>query len=240
MSYQSSEKSEFSYGNPPPKPSIVGRIQFVMQDPKFTTSDRIEYGAYWLATAGLIAFALLVFIWAIVQRSLETAQCVLQLIFIFGVLPLIAWRLLRKFSQRFSYAYHESIGGKSYAQKIAKQNEQIPALVQKTATSYVSFSLISGILTLLFVAFLIPIILLTLFLDIGSGIIIALLVTSSLVFIGALIVAFRLTWKPTDEYRKKIFPETPSFSGLWIFIIILIVCIALFILIALGFHLLAS
>lgn len=171
----------------------------MMQDPKFTTTDRIEYGAFWVATAGLTAFALLVFVWAIAQGSLETMQCILQLIFIFGVLPLIAWRLLRKFNQRFSYAYHESIGGKDYAQKIAKKNEQIPTLVQKTATSYVSFSLISGILTLLFMVFLIPFIFLAVFLNIDTGLMIAILVISGLVFLGALIFAYRLTWKPTDE-----------------------------------------
>jgi hypothetical protein len=233
MSPQSSEKSEFSYGNPPPKPSIIGRIRFVMQDPKFTTIDRIEYGAYWLATAGLIILALLVFVWAIAQGSLETAQCVLQLIFIFGVLPLIAWRLLRKFNQRFSYVYHESIGGKGYAQKIAKQNEQIPTLVQKTATSYVSFSLISGILTLLFMVFLIPFIFLAVFLNMDTGLMIAILVISGLVFLGALIFAYRLTWKPTDEYRKQIFTKTSSFSGLWVFIIIVIIGVVLLILTAL-------
>jgi hypothetical protein len=240
MSFESLENSEFSYSSPPSKPSIVGRIRFVMQNPKFTTFDRIEYGAYWLASAGLIAFTLFILVWALSQGSLEMAQCLLQLVFIFGFLPLIAWRLLRKFNQRFRYAYHESIGGKGYAQKIAKQDEQIPTLVQKTATSYVSFSLISGILTLLFVAFLIPVIFLAIFLELDPGIIIAILVVSGILLLGAFIFAYRLTWKPTDEYRKKIFPGTPSLSGLWIVIIAIIVVVVLFILTGLAFHLLAA
>jgi hypothetical protein len=240
MSFESLEKSEFSYSNPPPKPSIVGRIRYVMKNPKFTTFDRIEYGAYWLAASGLIAFTLLILVWAFAQGSLEMAQCLLQLILIFGVLPLIAWRLLRKFNQRFRYVYHESIGGKGYAQKIAKQDEQIPTLLQKTATSYVSFNLISGILTLLFVVFLIPVIFLAIFLQLDPGIIIAILVVSGILLLGAFLFVHRLTWKPTDEYRKKIFPGTPSLTGLWIVLIVIIAVAVLFILTSLAFHLLAA
>jgi hypothetical protein len=50
MSLHESEKSQYSYANPPEQPSIVGEIRFVMQDPRFTLSDRIEYAAHWLVT----------------------------------------------------------------------------------------------------------------------------------------------------------------------------------------------
>jgi hypothetical protein len=239
MNNNSSPNSQFSSTNSQTKPSIAGRIRYVMQDPKFSTTDRIEYGAYWLASGGLIAFMLIAVFWAVAQGSLSTAQCLIQLVFIFGLLPLIAWRLLRKFNQRFSYAYHESVGGEEYAKKIAKQNEHLPTLVQKSATSYVSFSIISGVLTLIYVVLLVPFIFLATFLELDSGIMIAVIVISSLAFLGVLVFVYKLTWKPTNDFREQAFPNAPSFSRLEIFLIAGIVLVVIVIGAALGFHFLS-
>ena len=118
-----SPEADKAHTDLPVKPSILGEVAFVIQDPEFTIRDRIEYLAHWLVAITLPVLSILSIISFI---RLITGYLVAPnpFLFIFGTLGIvlaIQWHYKNDFGRRFRNDYYRSIGGKEFAERMQKR-----------------------------------------------------------------------------------------------------------------------
>lgn len=206
-------------------PSFLGRVRFVLNDPRYTTFDRLEYIAYTLCSFGLILFLILGAAWAVAQNAWATAQCILFLGVIFGLLPLVVWNRARHINQRFVLPYRTLVLGEERAQDEMRKSELVTTYATKslkaTLSFHVALSIVSGALVLL----VIPFILIAIFLKFDTWIIIGIPVAVGLLMIPIGIALYRRFWKPVDEFRQDAFPESRSPDWFWFVVFALVLAI---------------
>ncbi len=207
------------------KPSFLGRIRFILADPRYTTFDRLEYLSYNFFILALALILLIGATWAMVQDAMATAECILFLGVIFGFLPMFVWHRARHINQRFVYPYRAMLLGEESAQEETQKSELVTAYATKSIKATISFhvvlSIISGVLLLLFI----PFIFFALLLQFDTRIIIGVSIVFGLVMIPIGIALYRHFWKPVDEFRQEAFPESRSPDWFWFLVVALIFAI---------------
>lgn len=105
------------------KPSFLGRIRFILADPRYTTFDRLEYLSYNFFILALALILLIGATWAMVQDAMATAECILFLGVTFGLLPMFVWHRAGYINQRFVYPYRAMLLGEERAQEETRKTE---------------------------------------------------------------------------------------------------------------------
>jgi hypothetical protein len=207
------------------KPSFLGRIRFILADPRYTSFDRLEYLGFLLCTYGLALILLIGAIWAIAQNALETAQCILFLGVIFGLLPLFVWHRARHIGQRFVYPYRALVLGEEQAQEESRKSELVTTYTTKSIKAALSFRVALGIISGALLLLLIPFIFIAALLQLDTWIIIGIPIAFGLVTIPIGIALYRRFWKPVDEFRQEAFPESRSPDWFWFVVVALVIAI---------------